>query len=78
MVLTLERDHNFEPIKKRKRYKGCFKRRLNKNKKTKNMLPFEREHQKTRGKETDCDMYEGVCEIASQHGEKNSCFYTQM
>ena len=59
MVLTLEREHIFEPTEKRKRYKGCFGRPYKKKRKTKLVLPLEREHRNARRKESDCELYEG-------------------
>ena len=75
MVLTLEREHIFEPTEKRKRYKGCFGRPYKKKRKTKLVLPLEREHRNARHKEGDCEVWEGVREVMSKHGAKTSCFY---
>ena len=75
MVLTLEREHIFEPTQKRKRYKGCCGRPYKKKGKTKLVLPLEREHRNARHKEGDCEIWEGVREVMSKHGAKTSCFY---
>ena len=77
MALTLEREHIFQQIKKRKRYKVCFGRLQKKIQQTKLVLPLEREHRNARRKESDCEMYEGVRKVMSKHDAKTFCFYVQ-